>query len=373
MALVLVFLLIASADGAGVPLATIPFEFECGMIFVPVSINGGPPSSFILDSGASGFVVDAGAAREGGLDVEGSGQGEGAGKGKVDLRFAKDVSYRIGVSLQIDVPSSYVIDLSGQPAIVGRTVGGIVGYDFFVAHVVEIDYEAEIMRVFDRGSYRYDGEGAVLPLTFARKVPYVAATILVAGVEPVVADFLVDTGSGDAVDHDIIAKSNGKKLDVVGGVGLGEEYRVTMGRVESLRLGTLELRDAIGVAGGKALLGNEVLRRFTVVLDYGSSRLILAPNAHFADRFESDASGLDLRWDPAAREFLVHDVHRDSPAARAGIQPGDRIVSVDGEPAGGFTIDQITRMLRVANRSATLRLRRGDESMTRVLATATRL
>src|SRR5207344_119804 len=103
------------------------------------------------------------------------------------------------------------------------------------------------------------------------------------------------------------------------GVGLGQEYRVTVGRVESLRLGSLAIQDAIGAAGGKALLGNEVLRRFTVVIDYPRSRMVLEPNAHYHDRFEADASGLDLRWDPEAREFIVHDVHRDSPASRADI------------------------------------------------------
>jgi sigma-B regulation protein RsbU (phosphoserine phosphatase) len=42
--------------------------------------------------------------------------------------------------------------------------------------------------------------------------------------------------------------------------------------------------------------------------------------------------GFDDRYLPAEREDLVRTVYKNSPAERAGMQPGDRIVAIDGEP-----------------------------------------
>jgi len=39
-------------------------------------------------------------------------------------------------------------------------------------------------------------------------------------------------------------------------------------------------------------IGNEILRRFKVTIDYSRQRMMLEPNAHFSDPFENDMSGI---------------------------------------------------------------------------------
>lgn len=355
------------------PIATLPFTFEAGQVFLPVAINGAPPETFVLDSGASGFVVDTDVARKHSLELAGGREGTGAGKGTYHIAYATHVAFRLGDSITVTPDSCYVIDLSGLPATLGRHVAGIIGYDFFARYVVDVDHDAQILRVYDKGSYRYTGDGSVLPLTFHKKVPYVTAAIKVNGRRPSVGEFLVDSGSGDAVDHDIIAQSRGKKLDVVGGVGLGQEYRVTLGRVESFRLGKYEIVDAVGVAGGKAMIGNQVLGRFRVIFDYSRAQMALEPNSHYRDTFEVDASGIDLRLDTATGEFVVHDVHQGSPAEQAGIAPDDRIMKIDGEPAQRFSLTHVTRLFQTPDRRINLTLRRGNTETARALVTKKQL
>lgn len=75
-------------------------------------------------------------------------------------------------------------------------------------------------------------------------MPLVQGKITVPGNPPADAQFLLDTGSGDAVDHPLIKKFSGKLLQTVTWVGLGQELSGVAGPIESLQLGLFELRGA---------------------------------------------------------------------------------------------------------------------------------
>jgi hypothetical protein len=144
------------------------------------------------------------------------------------------------------------------------------------------------------------------------------------------------------------------RLEIVGGVGLGEEFRSTIGRAESVQIGPFKLDGPLGSPGGRALIGTEILRRFDVVFDYRHQRLFLAPNATFAQPFAMDASGLDLRWTPDLKRFAIHDVAKDTPASEAGLKANEEISTIDNQPAAAFRIDQVQRLLTKAGRTLTL-------------------
>ena len=73
------------------------------------------------------------------------------------------------------------------------------------------------------------------------------------------------------------------------------------------------------------MIGSEILRRFTVVFDFAhDDRLILEPNAHYAEPVEYDMSGIGLRaYGDDLRTFRVYQVLANSPAAEAGLRVGD--------------------------------------------------
>lgn len=119
---------------------SLPFDFFSNQILLQVSVNGSEPVWFVLDSGASACVVDTALAQKLGIKTEGEKQGSGAGKGTVKF-FAPQVTYGLpGLFLPVD--ESYVIDLSSQAALLGRYVGGILGYTFFAPYVADVDYDA---------------------------------------------------------------------------------------------------------------------------------------------------------------------------------------------------------------------------------------
>lgn len=164
-----------------------------------VSIGDAAPAWFIVDSGASGCVIDTAVARRLGIKTEGERRASGAGKGTVQVTFAKDISYHLpGASLT--VPSSYVIDLSGQRTLQGRDVDGILGYDFFARWVVDLDFESRVMTLREPAGYVPTGN--VIPFTLVKKTPHIKVLIALPKKKAVTREVLVDSGSGDAFGTD---------------------------------------------------------------------------------------------------------------------------------------------------------------------------
>lgn len=334
---------------------SIPFEFTNNQILVKIGINGSEPTWFVLDSGASAYIVDTSLARKLGLKTEGEKQGTGAGTGTVKYALVKGITYNLP-SVDMSIDESYVIDLSGQPALQGRYIGGILGYSFFAPYVVDVDFDARLMTIYGWEQYHSDAES--IPFRLVKHTPYIQAKIAVAGRPPMDLEALVDSGSQDAIDADLLAQSP-QRLEVVGGVGLGQEFRTVLGRADSVQVGSFTLPHPFGATGGVALIGNEIWRRFHVAFDYPHGRIFLSPGQHFSDPFLLDASGLDLRWTPGFVSFDIHDVGKDSPAWVAGIRPNDEIIMINGQPASAFTMEQISHLLTEAGREIRFTVKRG--------------
>ncbi len=336
---------------------SIPFDFATNQILMKVGINGSAPTWFVVDSGASHCVIDDALARKLKLKVESEKEGTGAGKGSVKVKITKDVVYNLP-GFDLAAAESYIIDLSGQPAVIGREIGGILGYDFFAAQVVDVDFDARVLTLYDATDYRAVGDA--VPFVLKKRTPYIHAKVFVGG-KPSDAEVLVDSGSQDAIDADPLAQS-AERLEVVGGVGLGQEFRTVLGRADSVQIGSFSLAKPFGVTGGVQLIGTEILRRFHVAFDYRHERIFFAPSRSLAEPFSMDASGLDLRCTRDFVGFEVHDVSKDSAAERAGIRPKDVIVAINNQPASKFTLQQMTQLLTETGREIRLRVKRGEST-----------
>jgi len=103
-----------------------------------------------------------------------------------------------------------------------------------------------------------------------------------------------------------------------------------------------------------------VLRRFTLAFDLAHRRIGMRANAGFAAPYAVDRSGLFLitREDAVA----VLDVRPQTPADRAGIVAGDRILRVGGEPLPPQALPRLRALLEgPADTHVELTIARGDE------------
>ena len=268
----------------------VPFELTKNIAFFQVHVKGSSrPIWFDLDSGSGSAYMDAGVARSLRLQVHGEGTVRGVGSGAVPVQFADSVTFEVP-GLEWTEHEIKIIDFKPDDEGFGRATEGTMGYDLFSRYVVVVDYAAKKMTIYDPTSFKYTGKGQALSVHLRNHWPYIDGIIKVKGLAAQRGEFLVDTGSGDAVDHPAIAKSTGPLRKIKTGVGFGAASEGVLGRAEYLELGNYRLEGPIAACcspnpDDREVIGGEVLRRFTVIFDYPHRRIILEPNRNFAEAF----------------------------------------------------------------------------------------
>jgi len=100
-----------------------------------------------------------------------------------------------------------------------------------------------------------------------------------------------------------------------------------------------------------------------MILDYPHNRLLLAPNRDYsAPPAAYDGSGLGLERKNA--DLTVTAIVPNSPAANAGIQIGDVVVTLDGVPAAQLTSMKLEELLCRASGRSTFAIRRSGKLLT---------
>ncbi len=154
-------------------------------------------------------------------------------------------------------------------------------------------------------------------------------------------------------------------------IGRGMSGAITgkVGRITALVLGGHRLPGVVatypdsafenprGLDSRNGNLGGGVLGRFNVAMDVGGSRAFLMPNRRFVAPFDWDMTGLQFDMREAGR-IEVAEVLPGSPAASAGIAPGDRLIAVDGVAAEPRALLRARPRFREAGRVLSLTLRR---------------
>jgi hypothetical protein len=264
----------------------IPFELRQNTIFLQVQIAGTSERlQFTLDTGSGATYLDSAVAKRLGLKVSGSGTVHGAGSGEVPVQYIDSVTLELP-GLTSSGHRLKVTDLSG----LNPHQDGFLGYDFIKRFTITIDYVGGKMTIADPSTFTYSGPGESFPIKFRGPWPYIDGTVAVPGVKPESGEFLIDSGSSDALDEPSIAKTTGPVRKVQTGVGLGRPGQGIVGRALYLQLGSFRLDGPIDACCSSnpdhsRMIGTEVLRRFTVILDYARNRIILEPNAHFKEPF----------------------------------------------------------------------------------------
>jgi len=156
--------------------------------------------------------------------------------------------------------------------------------------------------------------------------------------------------------------------------GTGGEVTGRIGRVAELRIGKFKLANPITLfsedkEGGFASteiqgnIGEQILSKFKVFLDYARNRVILEPGATFSKPFDRAFSGLGIIADGVDyRTFRIVDVLENSPASAVGIQKDDVIVAIDGRPASEVTLSKMLDMFE-RPRSYELTVRRAEQTL----------
>ncbi len=350
-----------TASAAGV---TIPFDLVDKHVMLEVTVNKSQPLSFVLDTGDKFAVIDLDRAKELGLRFAGEVAVGGAGSKKDTGAFVKDAAFTISGFAGFSQPVTLAIPLRKMSSRFGHDFDGIIGADFIKDFVLELDYQARVIRLHDKDKFTYSGPGQNLPI---RLTPMghlvIEAEVTPIGSTPIKGQFVVDIGSGAALtlhspfvaQHHLPGPAV-KTVKAHGHGGTGGEVIGKIGRVAELRIGTFKFsnpntlfsEDKAGAFADSAIQGNlgeQIMSRFKLFLDYRHDRMILEPNETFAAAFDRADSGLVIEaLGSDYKTFRIKEVLENSPASEAGLLENDTIMAVNGQAASDLTLSKISEL-----------------------------
>ena len=380
----------------------IPFQLINNLIFVPLNING-VDLTFLLDSGVNETILFSLDNKEVNFNdiekIKFSGLGES--KDIEGLRSDNNI-VNIGKDFKDFNHTIFIIldESINFSSHVGIPVNGIIGYQFFKNHAVQIDYTSKKITVFNKEETfrKRSKKFTEFPISIEGNKPY-----LMAGVEmtsqKVDSKLLVDLGNSDAIwlfpklIEDFVY--NRPNIDDYLGQGFNGDIFGKRSRIHRLYIGDYVFEKPLTampdeysiqnlklVPNRKGSIGSEILRRFTVIFNYPGKTMYFRKNANFKDPFLFNKSGLDIQHDgmtwesnlvrvetkknnPESEGIKVYDAKEgfqysfvlkpkysvagcrpDSPCFVAGLRKNDKIISINRKKAGNYTLQSINNLLR---------------------------
>ncbi|MGE8341248.1 MAG: PDZ domain-containing protein [Flavobacterium sp.] len=382
--------------------ATIPFKLINNLIFIPIKVNG-VELNFLLDSGVEETILFSMEEQQ---EVSFNNvvkiklRGLGSEEEIEGLKSTKNILETHGLKSN-DHMVFIILDQSfNLSSHIGIPVNGIIGHKFFRDNFVEVNYQKKKIIVHAKTAKyqeKLDKKFKMVPITVEKAKPYIMTTATVNN-EQVPAKLLIDIGNSDAFwifENDKIKLPNKNFPDFLG-KGFSGDIEGHRAKIDKFSIDEFDfkkpivsfpdsasIRNVKMVPGRIGSVGGEVLKRFTLVLDYQGKKLYLKKNGRFGEPFTYNKSGITvqhngLQWvqetvhletvrvassmgelqekDKNDNNFKykfalkpvyeIVNVRKNSAAEKCGLLKGDIIVSINKTQPYKYTLQQINNLLK---------------------------
>lgn len=401
----------------------VSFRLINNLIVIPVDING-QTLSFILDTGVNKTIIfnlskndSIGLLNPVKITLRGLGGGE-----PVDAILSKNNKMKIkglvGYNESIYVILKDFFDLSSK---MGTTIHGIIGYNLLKNFVVKINYKSKKIDFYNSEKYSFKQckRCEILPIQFYRKKPFVNIKVQLdtIGTSLTTVKMLVDSGGSDAIWLFENSKSEiqtpKRYFNDILGEGLSGSILGKRSRIPKLKIGNFEIvkptvsfLDSMSTLNARKFknrngsIGGNILKRFTVWLDYSNKQIMLKKNGSFKTGFNYNMTGLDIvysgkqlikeentkltagaysskieanntisfvtnysyKFKPT---YKIREVVKNSVSDKAGLKAGDIILGINRKPAYTYTLNEIISKLHEReNKRIRFRIDRDGVQMT---------
>lgn len=250
--------------------------------------------------------------------------------------------------LDINNLDFHINDYDLLTSVYGVRIDGIVGYSLFSRFIVKIDYDRSDITILKPGKIRYPKRGLLLRPVISN-IPVFEASVK----DDTVCNtrFYFDTGAGlclllsEDFETDSSVLKKGKKMIITQAEGLAGKTAMKLSTIRQVEIGKYKFKrvpvhvfkdeynvTAYPYLGG--LIGNDLLRRFNLIINYGQNEMHLLPNSHFREPFDYSYTGLGIYM--VNGQITIEDVLKDSPGEKAGLREGDIILGVDNNMSGNI-------------------------------------
>lgn len=312
-----------------------------GIILFKAQVSNYPDTlNFILDTGSGGISLDSLTTERLKLKTELSDRTIRGIAGIRQVRFAYNQKLRLP-SLTVDSLNFHINDYEVLTGSYGEKIDGIMGYAFLSRYIVKVDYDSLRIFVYSKGTFKYPKGGFVIrPLLV--NLPVVTTSIK--DDHEILSRYYFDTGAGMCLllSSDFVKDSSfinpKRKWYATQAEGLGGKAPMRQGVIKQIKIGPYKFRnvptyifeDEFNVTsypylGG--LIGNDLLRRFNIIINYDRRDMHLTQNSHFSEPFDYSYTGLGMYVIDG--EIRIIDVMPESPAEAAGFKPGDVVIAIE--------------------------------------------
>lgn len=373
LVLILFFCWSAKAQRTGLDLLgdknkiEIPFTETNGLLMIQLKMNG-IPLTFMFDTGAENTILfKKEIAQLLGLQSNRRIKIIGSDLSNIiygyivhNVEFKLDYGIERIESIIVLEENVYKIQES-----TGHQVDGLLGGNFFRNTIVKVDYKRRHITVSHPINHKHNLKGYTeIGSTFKEQKPYLKARLETYEGNSKELFLLIDTGSSipfivhTNVDSSLQVPQNvirgnlgvGLSGTIIGLIGIikalefnGFIYREMLTNFQDLDESVLKQKDIMR----HGILGNDILKRFTIIIDYFHRKIYFKPTKNYNKAFKYDksglviiASGLDFN------EYYVQSVIADSPAEKAGLKKGDKLHSIQRIPVAFRSLNNIQRLFK---------------------------
>lgn len=298
------------------------------------------PFNFILDTGSGAISLDSTTVEEFAIFNTPSGKSVRGIAGVREVNYSPNHSLTFP-GLVVDSLDFYINDYDLLTSVYGIKIDGIIGYSIIKQFIIKVNFDSLRLEFYSPGEIKYPRGGRTFHPSFTA-LPIQGLTI--EDGRRIRPKFYIDTGAGlslllteQLASDSSFFKKKRKPLPILA-QGLGGKKPIMITVSKKVKIGPYTFRkvpthildDTYNVIsypflGG--LIGNDLLRRFNMIINYPAKEIYLKPNSHYKDVFDYSYTGMNLYNIGGVIE--IQDVAVNSPAMKAGLQDGDVVVAVN--------------------------------------------
>lgn len=237
-------------------------------------------------------------------------------------------------------------DCAPFSAHLGVKIDGVLGFPLFRDAVLTLDYAGSRV-ILERPKDAVPARGTVIPFDDTRKTPVVPVKL---GDRTILA--LIDSGSDMAISLNPVGVEPqfafGPTVGATVGTIAGDRTQ-RIGRLsETLAIGEYAFpRPIVDLSDELSAIGGGVLRHFAVTFDQTHDRVTFFRESN--EPIEMPARrGAGISFNKAPAYWRVAGVVPKSPAEAAGVQLGDLVTRINGEPVAKWDLRRYEQLVATA-------------------------